>query len=201
VSVTPPYLLHSLLEPLHQNIELCALDRDPRAESIKVTCDDVTPEIAALGLLAPALQRHGDVADFRFRIAIKLDGGKVEDTGSLVVVGGSGLLGLLLRLSPLIFQTTMIDTPGMACALQCPVDGLLPCPPPMLDQSGLVPATLLLPEPVTCDLAHGQHNMRMDIPVVALSVRRMDGDVGDHAPRDEGLAHVALHQEKPLRGI
>ena len=104
-------------------------------------------------------------------------------------------------LDALRIQCPVVDAAAYAGTLKRSIRVLLPALTPRLQQRLVVPLAHLLPEPVAGDGAHGEHDVRVVVSVVALASGFVDAQISDHASRHKlGLDKLA-DQVEPLRRI
>jgi hypothetical protein len=113
------------------------------------------------------------------------------------------LVLLRLALDALILKRPPINASIVAVALKMAVGQLLPRIPQPFDILAAVPVALLLlglgaRETVFVDLAQGHQHMRMDVPVVAVAVGRVDREMRRVSLPLKLLANKILHQAAVL---
>ncbi len=107
------------------------LQRQPPMQPGKVPRHDRAPQVAALGALSLALQRHGDMADFRLRFAVKNNCLHLQRLSTLIVIGGARLSRLTLCITALGFEGTVVNALLMPGAVQGMIDMLGPLLTPL----------------------------------------------------------------------
>jgi hypothetical protein len=99
-----------------------------------------------------------------------------------------------LRVDTAIRKAPSRNTLWNLCSFELTVDVLLPSLAPFNKKRFVVPDAHLRTEALAGRLAKRQQNMGVMIALVALFMRAMNCDIGDHTARNEGLVHERAHQ-------
>ncbi len=106
-----------------------------------------------------------------------------------------------LRVDAAIRKAPSRDTFRNLRSFELAVDVLLPRLAPFNEKRFVVPGAHFWAEALAGRLAKRQENMRVMISLVALFMRAMNCDIGDHTARNEGLVHERADQLFALRVV
>ena len=105
----------------------------------KVPRHNRAPQVAPLGALSLALQRHGDMADFWLRFPVKNDRLHLQNLRALIVIGCARLDRLTLCIAALGLECAVVNALLMSSAVQGMIDMVRPFFTPLTDQRAIVP--------------------------------------------------------------
>ncbi len=126
--------------------------------------------------------------------AVQLDGPRhLSNVAPLVAIALSRI-GPLKRFLALRLQRAVIHPLVDVAALKGLVDVIGPGRAPVHQQLLGVPVAVLGTEPLGANLASGQHDMRMMVPLIPFTPRGVQGDVSDHPAGDELRLNEPAHQ-------
>lgn len=92
----------------------------------------------------------------------------------------------------------MINPLNVPSPFQSLVDMAFPLLAPTPKQRPVVPAALLVTEPIAVNFSQGKHHVHMRVTPIPLAVGVVDSEIRDHPARDELVADEASNQIKLL---
>lgn len=138
-------------------------------------------------MLPLTFEGRGDVANLGLRLAVHNHRLHLQDRCPFIVIGSTGFSGLALNINALGFQGAMVNALLMPSAGQSMIDMPGPLFAPVAEQRPIIPGSIFVAEAGLGNFSQGEHDMGVLVARITFAVRRMDGNIGDHATGDAAV--------------